>query len=264
MRFLNLIKTTADFELRHGVSTRRMAVSVVLTLFPPAMLFLILVNGGPIALDINMVICVFVFLVGLLSLLLWSTPNVYSEIESRGWIFISSRSGGRISVLFGKYIAAIVNAWLICMVSVTLCLLIGDTIGSFQQPFVQLWLGYFGLITLAVLAYGSIYSLIGVMFQRRAMVIAAVYTMGSDLFLANVPALISKFTIRYYLHGLALKWLDIRFGDMQRGRPPEIFSFPAEFPQVFAILILIGFTAAMLSAAAYIIRYREYVTIDEA
>ncbi len=264
MSFLNLVKTTADFELRHGVSVRRIAVSGVLTLFPPSMLFLILVNGGPIALDINLVICVFVFLVGLLALLLWATPNVYSELESRGWIFVSSRSGGRISVLFGKYIAAIVNAWLICLFSVTLCLLIGDSIGSFQQPIARLWFGYLGLITLAVLAYGSIFSFIGVMFQKRAMVIAAVYAMGSDLFLANVPALISKFTVRYYLHGLGLKWLDIRFGRTRRGDIPEVFSFPAEFPQILSILVLIGFTIAMLAAAAYVIRYREYVTNDEA
>ena len=264
MSFLSLVKTTADFELRHGVSTRRIAVSAVLTLFPPAMLFLILFNGGPIALDINLVICVFVFLIGLLSLLLWATPNVYSELESRGWIFISSRSGGRISVLLGKYIAAIFNTWVICISSVTLCLLVGDSIGNFAQSMVRLWLGYAALITLAVFAYGAIYSFIGVMFQKRAMVIAVVYTMASDLFLANVPELISKFTVRYYLHGLALDWLDIRFGRTRRGDVPEVFSFPSDFPQFFAILILIGFTVAMLAAAAYVIRYREYITNDEA
>lgn len=264
MSILQTVATTAKFEIKNSVTARRLAVSTILMLFPPSMLFLILFASGGAVIDINMVICIFVFIIGLLSLLLWATPNVYAELESRGWIYLTARSYGRVGLLLGKYVSAISNSWLICVISVALCLLVGDSLAGFSRPLPLLFLGYIGIITLSVLSYGAIYSLIGVVFQRRSMVIGAVYTLISDLVMASIPALISKLSVRYYLHGLAMDWLAIDLA------PQDIDSdvlfmlnYPAEgntFLQVVSLLII---SALALGVAAYIIRYREYVTTDE-
>ena len=65
-------------------------------------------------------ILLLVGLVTVLSLLLWATPNVHSELEGKSWVFIASRPGGRISNFLGKYMAAVYSSFLVSWASATL------------------------------------------------------------------------------------------------------------------------------------------------
>ena len=262
---LQIIASTVRFEVVNNFTFRRFLVALILGMFPPTMLFLVLfVSQGAIPLPVEVIICIFVFIVGQLSLLLWATPNVYSELESRGWVYLTSRSQGRIGLMFGKYLAAVFNAWMVCVISMTICLVVADAIVSFDRPMPFIWLGFVGLITCASFAYGSIYSLIGVIFQKRSMVIGAVYAFVSDLILANIPALVSKLTIRYYLQGLSIKWLNIRIDAAEVDSDAiEILTFPSQIGVFWLLAGICILTAICLAVATYIIRYREYMMSDE-
>lgn len=242
---------------------RRMLVSLILIMFPPSMLFLILIGSGGGGPDINLPICVLIYIIGALSLLLWATPNVYAELESKGWIFLSTRSKGRIGLLFGKYIAAITYAWINCIVSMFLCVLVSESFGITEQPMLVVLSGFTGLITLACFSYGAIFTLIGVMFQKRAMVVAAVYTLVSEMVLASVPALVSRFTIRFYLQGLAIHWLNLDLPIRQREKDLFLELFIGRMPDLLRVGWVLVITFVVLVSASFAIRYRQYITSDE-
>jgi len=264
MSLLNNTIAAARFEIRRCLTAQRLAVGGFLAAFPVMMLTLITIaNRGSIP-EYNFVVSLFVYIIGILSLLLWATPNVYSELESKGWIFLASRSRGRISVLLGKYFAAVVASWIICSIAATMCLLFTSCFGMLpSMPLIQLWLIYLAIISLAVLAYGAVFSLIGTMFQKRSMVIAAIYTFVSEVVLGSIPAIISRFTPRFYLSGLAFEWLEMR-GPIQDETDVDLTLFIGDMSNTTRVLCLLVGSAVVLAAACYVIRYREYVMNDEA
>ena len=151
-----------------------------------------------------------VSLVCLLSLLLWATPNVYSELEGKSWSFIASRPGGRISIYLGKFLASVFVSFGICLVAMSLSVLVADRLLSLPGA-QRLWISLCGIYLLACFVYGAIFSMLGTLFYKRAMVVAAGYLIGSEMFLATVPAVISKLTMRYHLQELGISWIGFFF-----------------------------------------------------
>ena len=78
MNFLANMLTTTRFEFVRSLTLQRITLSVILALFPPAMLLILLLNAAH---DLfKFIVCTMVLFVGLLSLLLWATPNVHGEL----------------------------------------------------------------------------------------------------------------------------------------------------------------------------------------
>ena len=123
---------TCMFELRRSMSVQRISVSIGMALFPPAMLSLLIfgakvssADGGAQMIDSAQFLAVFLTaLVLLLSLLLWATPNVYSELEGKSWLFVASRPAGRTLIFLGKFMASVVVSLAICFTAITLCVLV--------------------------------------------------------------------------------------------------------------------------------------------
>jgi hypothetical protein len=110
------------FEFKRSLTVGRLTAYFVLSLFPPAMVLLI---ANVSAFHAYQIIVMFLtYVVCILSLLLWATPNVYSELESRNWLFITTRPHGRTSLLLGKFLAAVLSATLVCFIAVALSCLI--------------------------------------------------------------------------------------------------------------------------------------------
>jgi len=262
---------TCTFELRRSFTIQRMAVSLVLALFPPAILLILILastlSGDPQAQlgiqDFTKLITVFmVALVCLLTTLLWATPNVYSEVEGKSWSFVASRPGGRISVFLGKFLASFFVSFVISLIAVSLCIWLANR--SFGMADAQkVWLAMAGVFFLGCMVYSAVFSMIGTLFIKRSMVIGAGYLIGSDVILASIPGvLINKLTIRYHLQEIGIAWLgwfmpapstenDYRmvFG--------ESMSWPVH------VLIVVAITLAVLAIGARVISIREYITADE-
>lgn len=267
--WLNGALATCSFELRRSFTFQRTAVSVVLALFPPVMLGLLIagteMSGASDARSVmqdstKLITVLMVSLVCLLSLLLWATPNVYSELEGKSWSFVASRPGGRISIFLGKYLAAFVVSFTISVSAISLCVILALRIGI-EDP-QGMWLGMCGVFLFACSVYAAVFSLIGAFFIKRAMVVAAGYLIGSDIVMASIPgALINKITIRYHLQEIGINWI----GWFVPGSTEEEFRvvFGQGMPVTMHVLILVGITLGALGFGAWIIVNREYITSDQ-
>lgn len=261
---------TCSFELRRSFTLQRTAVSIVLALFPPVMLGLLIfgsemsgeAQARSIIQDFSKLITVLlVSLVCVLSLLLWATPNVYSELEGKSWSFVASRPGGRISILLGKYLASFIVSFAISMVAISFCVLLVNQRLGIEGP-LQLWTALCGVYVFGCSAYAAVFSLIGTFFIKRAMVVAAGYLIGSDIVMASIPgALINKLTIRHHLQEIGINWI----GWFVPGSTEEDFRmvFGSGLPVSIHILIVIATTLLALALGGWIIVNREYITSDQ-
>jgi len=249
---------TCMFELRRSMSAQRVSVTAGLALFPPAMLALLIfgakvsnADGGALMVDSAQFLAVFLTaLVLLLGLLLWATPNVYSELEGKSWLFIASRPHGRSSVFLGKFMASVLVSLTICFVAVSLCVLVIKRNNETIEP-IHLWLSMNFVYLLATLIYAAVFSLIGVVFVKRAMVVGAGFLIGFDVFLASLPgALINRFTVRHHLQeiGIAKEYR---------------FIYGQEWATWIHVTLILVATILLLIAGAKIISSREYVTSDQ-
>ena len=262
---------TCSFELRRSFTVQRTAVSAVLALFPPSILLILILaarmSGDPNAqlaiLDFTKLLTVFlVALVCLLTTLLWATPNVYSEIEGKSWGFIASRPGGRISVFLGKFLASFLVSFGVSVVAISLCIFLADR--SFGIPdSQQLWLAICGVFLLGCLVYSAVFSMIGTLFIKRSMVVAAGYLFGSDVILASIPgALISKLTVRFHLQELGIAWIGW-FMPSPSTEADYRLIYGEALPFWIHIIVILGLSALALAVGGWTIVNREYITKDD-
>ncbi|MEM7781876.1 MAG: hypothetical protein AAF623_00755 [Planctomycetota bacterium] len=275
---INSIFATCGFELRRSMTFQRTAVSIVLSLFPPTMLGLLIFGSivarsrmgeaeaatfGPGVQEISKVLTILmVALITLLSLLLWATPNVSSELEGKSWSFLASRPGGRISVFLGKYLASFLITFFIATIAYSICVLLCSRLLGLYQP-ERLWFSMAGIYFLASAVYAAIFSLIGTIFIKRAMVFAAGYVIGSEIILASLPgALINKFTIRFHLQELGIQWIGWFLPGSTEAEFRDVFG--PSWPPWIHVGILFTIASLALAIGSWVIVSREYVISDEA
>jgi ABC-type transport system involved in multi-copper enzyme maturation permease subunit len=259
LSILRAAKATALFELARSLTPGRFASSLVLGLFPPCMLGLIMLASRMTA-EVEVVIMITVFLVILLSLLLWASPVVYAELEGRTWIYLASRPKGRYSTVLGKYVIAVYWSFAISWGSMTVCLLINEYFAHKPNETFRAWAIFSFLIALACPTYAAIFVFLGALFHRRAMVFCAGYILLSEIVLANVPAVVSRFTVRFHLLGLAIDLFDRK----QWMPDPAMRAIFNRQPMWMDITCLMLFMVVFLAATMWALRTREYLTADEA
>ncbi len=253
------------FEFGRSLTVSRLTGWLVLVLFPVFLISIVKyydVNADPLAGMPHVTQPTWgTFLFGLipevitlLGLLLWATPVVHSELEGRTWIFVAVRPRGRVSILLGKYLAAVAWTVLAGWTSASVCILIIHP----QHPW-QLWLVINALVLLSSVAYGALYCMIGTLIQQRAMVIAVAYTLIFEFLISLVPALFNKLTISYRLRNLLFNWMSWR-----DQLDPNIRVIMGDEPSWLHLVVLGCITVALLVAAIQIIQRTEYVTAREA
>ncbi|MBX3417069.1 MAG: hypothetical protein KF851_05655 [Pirellulaceae bacterium] len=263
---------TLTYELKRALQFQRMVYSCILALFPPVMIFFLgwgakilaaqpRVQAEPIEVLFDAlpgILIILVAVVGLLSLLLWATTNVNSELEGNSWIFVAVRSQGRLAILLGKYLASAFLAFAICETAILLSLLVIIP-GVLVDP-TSFWLSLTAIIAIGCLVYSATLSLIGVVFYRRALVIGAGYIIVFELILPNVPSLICNFTARRHLFDLGIRWIgwflpgDDNIYRLQYGWHPLWINLAA----------LAGIAIFSLLFSMYWIRGKEYISAEEA
>lgn len=257
---------TCFFELKRSMTIQRGFVAAVLALFPPVMIFLLLFvsftqNEPGIIGQLKMMMVMLVSLVCVLSILLWATPNVYSELEGKSWIFSASRPNGRTSLLLGKYLAAVIYSFVVCEIAITCSLLLTVLFNIPTRDMASDWAALSGLFFLGCLAYGAVFSLIGTVFSKRSMVIGAVYVVLFEGFCGMLPSLLAKFTMQYHLRSLGFEWLGFF---LPRAFDEETYNLNFGEPVVwFNLTCLLAGTVLFLFVAIMVINWRQYITSDE-
>jgi len=246
-----------SFECRRAVRLGPMVLAAALALFPAAVIALVQSQGArleqrgefwvvPLFILVPEVIC-------LLGLLLWATPAIQAEVEGKTWTYLVVRPGGKVPVLLGKYAAAVVRAILTGLVALAAALAVLHP----EQGLARACACLSALVVLSCLTYASLYLLLGVIFVRRAMTVAVAYTFVVEFLLGLTPAVVNQLTVQYYLRSLLVGWFAMTTG------PVRVRGMVGTAPAWQYVLILLGMTAALLSAAALILRRRELVSSSE-
>ncbi len=256
MNALRSLLVVLGFECRRGLTPWRIIAFVGLALFPAVLGFLIKSAGAPVSDPERWIFMFFILIpevVCLLGLLLWATPVIQAEVEGKTWPYLAVRPCGKVPILLGKYLSAVawtaLAAWLalgLALVAVT------PDEGAVRAAWVLS-----AIVGLSTLAYGALFVCLGVLFLRRAMVLAVAYTFFFEFMISWVPAMVNRFTVQYHLRSLCAKWLPSHYV------PPWMGRFLNPSPWYYHVLILLGMTAVLLIVAAVVLRRRQLITAPE-
>jgi ABC-type transport system involved in multi-copper enzyme maturation permease subunit len=192
----------------------------------------------------------------MLGVFLWATPAISSEIEAGSWTYLAVRPNGSSSVLLGKYLCAITWTASAALVGLTAAV----QIASPEDPS-RVWTTLAPLILLSCPAFGAIYSLIAVLFPKRAMVAAVAYTLIVEMLLGLVPAMVNELTVQFRLRCLMWHWSGWSEDMTGRGEGARILF--SDQPPIVHLLVLAGFTISLLIAALFVLRQRELCTAGD-
>ena len=261
-------RATFGFEMRRTLTWNRFLVAVGLALFPPVMLNVVVrtafVSNSVVAAGVTkyseFAMIFLVALVCILSLLLWATPNVQSELEGKTWNFIAVRPGARIASFLGKYLLAVIISFAVSCVALAGCILVANRYQGFEDPLATLC-SLAIIYALACLVYGAIFSVIGTIFIKRAMVVAAGFVIGFETFLSLIPAVVSKVTMSYHLRSIGLEWIGNFLPDTTDADYEMFYGQP--WPVWMHVTCIAIMTLVALIIGMIVITQRQYVTSDQ-
>ena len=130
------------------------------------------------------------------------TPVVQTEVEGKTWPYLVVRPAGKAPILAGKYAAGVFWSMLTGWLALTLAIAVLRP----PQQALHAWCVIAVLVALSCAAYGSLFALLGVVFLRRGMVFAVVYTL-LEFIVRWIPAMIKQATVQYHLQGLLVHWM---------------------------------------------------------
>jgi ABC-type transport system involved in multi-copper enzyme maturation permease subunit len=249
-----LVFDVVRFELARSLTIGRTAIWVILVMFPVGLIAMLrFLDPGDQPEPWGIILYFLVpEVVCLLGLLLWATPVISTEIEGQTWIYLAMRRSGRSMVLLGKYLTAVLWTLSAALVSTGVCIAIMGPLGGFR-----LWGVMSALAVLSCITHGALYLLIGLIFYRRTMVTAVLYTLLFEYGLSLIPALANKLTINYRLRGLLATWMD-----WQEARSQAENVFGSE-PASTHLLVLFAMTITMIGAALFRLGHSEFPTQQE-
>lgn len=252
------------FEWKRTLTVPRMAWWVLLTMFPPVLLGMIRLSVGPLPQNNSEITAVVVFIlcpgvVCMMGVFLWATPAISSELEGRSWVYLAVRPHGALAVLAGKYLVAVGWTLPAGLIAATLSVLIMYPDDLWHILWVETL-----LVVLSCVSYAAVFTLIGVLFPKRTMAIGVFYALLFEVILAMIPAVVNILTIQFRLRCLGVRWMnwDEQFSDDDPNAGP-FQSYFGDETAWWHLGILLAMTAAMLIAAAAILRWREFTTSAE-
>jgi len=268
IHWLRGAQATFVFELRRALTWNRFLVAVGLAIFPPVMLNVVVrtafVSNSRIAADVSQysefAMIFLVALVCILSLLLWATPNVQSELEGKTWNFIAVRPGARVASYLGKYFLAVAISMSVSCTALAGCILVANSYQGLENPLKTLG-SLAAIYTMACVVYAAIFSAIGTVFIKRAMVVAAGFVIGVESFLSLVPAVVSKVTMSYHLRSIGLEWIGYFLPYTTELEYNMTFGKP--WPVWMHIMCIAIMTIVSLTVGMIVITQRQYVTSDQ-
>jgi ABC-type transport system involved in multi-copper enzyme maturation permease subunit len=249
------------FELRRAVALPRLVIMAVLVAFPPVLSAVVRQGGPPWRHDevfeqmrwATMMFILVPEVVCLLGLLLWATPVIHAEVDGKTWPYLAVRPCGKVPILLGKYLTAVlwtaVGAWL----GLGLAVLVDHPAHGAARGALTLAV----LVGLSSMAYGALFVLLGVLFLRRGIIVAVGYTFIFEFLVSWIPAMVKQFTVQYHLRNLLAKWM------LMEGAPYEFRQIVSEAPSWQHVLILVAMTVVFLTAASLVLRWRQLITAPE-
>lgn len=255
---LRAITSATAFNLKGARRPSHLLWIAGLILFPPALAALAM-SQDDVLVEVPAFCLLYLYVTVVrvtppLALLLWATPTISSELEQGTWPFVAIRPRGRVGVYGGGYLAALCWA-LLCGFSA-----LALTLAVIRPPEPWLMARVIGeLIVWGSLAYGAVYSLLGVLFLKRSMAFAVVFTLLVEVVMVMIPAVVNRLAVDFHLRTIGIKRLE--------GTPIEIPIVDSPITLVgssstVALLTLVGYTVAVLLLGGYALHRRELVLAE--
>lgn len=247
-----------DLSLDGMVFSRRSLLMALLVAAPVAFAVLYRVLAathgrpplGPADLYALMVAIYWVRNVLPLAALFYATSLIADEVEGRTLTYLLTRPLTRASIFAGKFAAYLATTFTLALPAAvaTFFILMTAPGAPALGPAAADLLRDLGVMLLALVAYGALFALGGVLL-KRPVIPGLLFLYGWEL-LANLPGYLPRFTLTAWLRSLI------------RHRPAEegiAGLFQQVLPADQALVVLLGVGLALLSAAAWIFSRREYV-----
>ena len=211
---------------------------------------------------LNVAIAFFLFYangVCILSALLYGSSTISAELENKTLTYLFTRPIPKWLVLLGKYAGFCVCLSVLMLGSLSLTFL------AVGKPHGWIWLSsYMKTSVLAIFAYGAVFTLLGLIVPRRAIIAGLVIGMG-EFITALIPSVAKAFTVTYYLR--ALNFADLRglfnpFSLMQLG--PDFAKGMNAVSPLRAYATLAAIAAIALALACFLLHRREYSVTEKA
>jgi ABC-2 type transport system permease protein len=185
-----------------------------------------------------------------LAALFYATSLIADEVEGKTLTYLLTRPIRRSAILTGKFVACLATTLSLSLPSlvVTFFLLMSARGWAAVGPAVPDLFRDMGVVALALLAYGALFTLMGVLL-KRPMIPGLLFVFVWEM-VANLPGYLPRFTVTAYLRSLV------------RHRPPaEGFSemFGQVLPVALSLEVLAGMVVVFLGLATWIFSTREYV-----
>jgi ABC-2 type transport system permease protein len=179
-----------------------------------------------------------------LTAMLFATSALGSEIEDRTLIYLTLRPVSRLGLVVAKYLAAALVATALTGISLLLLGLAASskvssitytqdghlvTQGSLIGPFLASGLA-------GILAYSSLFLLLGILMPRRALLVGFVYILGWEGLAAGLSTGLATFSIRRYVQGM----LDAALGASPLATIQSSTLTGATSVLVLALVVVVG------------------------
>jgi ABC-2 type transport system permease protein len=247
-----------DLSLDGMVFSRRSLLMALLVAAPVAFAILYRVLAvthgtpplGPSDLYALMVAVYWVRNVLPLAALFYATSLVADEVEGRTLTYLLTRPITRASIMAGKFGAYLATTLTLALPAavVTFFILMTSPAAPALGPAAVDLLRDLGVMLLALVVYGALFALLGVLL-KRPVIPGLLFLYGWEL-LANLPGYLPRLTLTAWLRSLI------------RHRPAEegiAGLFQQVLPGDQALAVLIGVSIVLLAAAGWIFSRREYV-----
>jgi ABC-type transport system involved in multi-copper enzyme maturation permease subunit len=254
------------FEWQRSMSLARLAWWFVMAAFPAVLTGVLVWRGvvmedPTLEIDPRWTLVLYALVpnvVCYMGLLLWVTPVVHAELQGRSWSYLAVRPGGKLAILVGKYCAAVTWTALAAWAG-----LVASVVVARPSHAGRMLLVLAALTLLSCVAYGALYALLGVLFRRRAMVVAVAYTLIFEFIVTYVPAVINQLTVQYRLRCLLIGWMNWEDQQHQLVGGPLPAALFGTAPWWHHVSIVLLTAMGLLAIAAVVLRRSELVTPDE-
>ena len=185
-----------------------------------------------------------------LAALFYASSLIADEVEGKTLTYLLTRPIRREAVLAGKFAAYVATTLSFTLPATVLTFFLLVTARGFEGvgTMVPDLFRDLGVVVLALLAYGALFTLMGVLL-RRPLIAGLLFLFGWEL-IANAPGYLPRFTVTAWLRSLL------------HHRPPSE-GLSALFAQVLpadqSLGALAGMTLVFLAASFWIFSSREYV-----
>jgi ABC-2 type transport system permease protein len=187
--------------------------------------------------------------------LFYGTALVSEEVEGKTLTYLFMRPIPKPTIMLGKYLALV---WIgsIMVLPVVMASYLILYVGADMHPFFQdlnVLCRDIGIIFLALLAYGSFFSLLGA-WLKHSILIGLAYAFGWEGIVAILPGFARKLTITHYLQSI------FPHGDTLEGTLGPISMLVGNRTDPLeSIVTLVLMIVLFVATASLIVREKEYV-----